>query len=369
MKTLSLYFHIPFCRRRCPYCSFYHVRPRDEAPFVDALVAETSEALASFSAPPTIRSMYFGGGTPSVLSAPAWERIVGAVRLRASIADVEFTCEVNPEDIGPELLDTIASHGVNRLSIGVQSMDAGVQRQLGRCLPDVNRRAIELARDHFENVGFDVLLGVPGRGEASLDRTIDELVAFRPAHFSVYCLEPGGDMGPEVQPFFDSVDGDHCASEYLCVCSRLKQEGYRHYEVSNFARPGRESVHNLVYWEGGDYLGLGPAAHSFLDGRRFHNPPSLERYLAAAGKPCGDRWIVDGLGPGEREIEKLMLSLRTDGGASVDALSCPREAIDDILVEGLGRVSNGRLRLTDRGFLLLNEVVLRLACRAGDRKC
>lgn len=363
MSALSLYVHIPFCRRRCPYCSFYHVSPRDEDAFVEALVAEASESLASFSPPPNLGSVYFGGGTPSVLSASSWKRIFDCVDpyLGGGGGSAEITCEVNPEDVTDEGLEVIASLGVNRISVGIQSMDGDSQRALGRCTPEVNRSAVDCVLRLFDNVSFDVLLGVPGRDEASLDRTVGELIDYGPAHFSVYCIEDGGDMGAQARQFVGAVDPDHAASEYLSVCRRLKAAGYRHYEVSNFARPGRESAHNRVYWEGGDYLGLGPAAHSFVGGRRFHNPPSLDRYLASVVRPGSERRVFDDVGPEERRIERWMLSLRTDEGISVEALSCPRSTIDGILEEGLAEVSGGRLKLTDRGFLLLNEIVLRLA--------
>jgi oxygen-independent coproporphyrinogen-3 oxidase len=317
--------------------------------------------LDSFPEPPQAKSLYFGGGTPSVLSEAAWKRIFAAVGSRVLAADGEVTCEVNPEDVTVRLLDTIASLGVNRLSIGVQSMDGDAQQLLGRCPPETNRRAIHVARSRFDNVSFDLLVGVPGRGAASMNRTMDELIGYRPDHFSVYCLEPGGDVGARVDQFFEAVDPDRSAAEYLSVCERLKGAGYRHYEVSSFARPGRESAHNRVYWDGGDYLGLGPAAHSFIDGRRFHNPPSLDRYLASADKPGRNRWIFDDATDEDMELERLMLSLRTDRGVATDALSCPESTINGILEEGLGEVFGGRLKLTDRGYLLLNEIALRLA--------
>ena len=162
--------------------------------------------------------------------------------------------------------------------------------------PGINRRAIDLILDRFDNVSFDVLLGVPGRTVPSLDRTISGLARLRPAHFSVYCLEPGGDMAAQVEGFFAGVDADGFADEYLIVCRRLGDGGYGHYEVSNFARPGRESRHNRVYWDGGDYLGVGPAAHSCLGGERFHNPPSLATYVESARRPGVERWIRDETG-------------------------------------------------------------------------
>jgi oxygen-independent coproporphyrinogen-3 oxidase len=274
---------------------------------------------------------------------------------------------VNPEDVTDDLLESIAALGVNRLSIGVQSMDANVQALLGRCPPEVNRRAITSAGRQFNNLSFDVLLGVPGREAPSLEKTMDELIEFAPDHFSLYCLEPGGDLGKAAERFFDAVDMDHSADEYLRVCERLKKAGFHHYEVSSFARPERESAHNRVYWDGGDYVGLGPAAHSYVGGRRFHNPPSLDRYLACAGLPGEDRWIFDDTGPEEAKTERLMLSLRTDKGIALEGLSCPEATINGILEEGFAEVSGGRLRLTDHGFLLLNEIALRIGDGFRDR--
>jgi oxygen-independent coproporphyrinogen-3 oxidase len=367
MSTLSLYFHIPFCHRRCSYCSFYHVHPHGEEAFVDALVAEISQVLDAPAGRRKVKSLYFGGGTPSVLSETSWRRIIAALGEVVDYDGGEITCEVNPEDVTVVLADSLAHAGVNRLSLGIQSMDAEAQRLLGRCPPEANRRAVAVAGSRFDNMSFDVLLGVPERGADSLERTLDELTGYRPAHFSVYCLEPGGDVGANVERFFDAVDPDRAAAEYLRVCERLRTAGYRHYEVSNFARPGRESVHNRVYWEGGDYVGFGPAAHSFVGGRRFHNPPSLEQYLATADKPAQERWIFDETAEEAVALERLMLSLRTDGGVAMDSLSCPQATINDILKEGLAEIGSGRLRLTDRGFLLLNEIALRLTSDGGER--
>lgn len=296
-----------------------------------------------------------------MLAPSSWERILDAVVGAGAGSVGEVTCEVNPEDVTDDMMGQLASSGFNRLSLGIQSMDEGDQNLLGRCPADVNRRAIGIAGRHFDNLSFDVLLGVPGRALPSLERTLDELIECGPNHFSVYCLEPGGDVGAAVDRFFETVDPERSADEYLAACARLKAAGYRHYEVSSFAKPGRESAHNRVYWDGGDYIGLGPAAHSCLGGRRFSNPPSLDAYLETAALPGERRWVFDDAGPEQVETERLMLSLRTDRGVAVEALSCPQAVINAILEGDLAGISEGRLRLTDRGYLLLNEVVLRLA--------
>jgi oxygen-independent coproporphyrinogen-3 oxidase len=364
MTDLSLYIHIPFCHRRCPYCSFYHVSPAsaDEGAFVDALTAEISRELAALPETPRLGTVFFGGGTPTVMSDAGWRKVFEEIEpyLPADPASAEITCEVNPEDVTEARLDTLSGHGVNRVSIGIQSMDPADQRTLGRCTPDVNRRAIDRILGRFDNVSFDVLLGVPGRAISSFDATLAELTAHRPAHFSVYCLEPGGDMAGEVERFFDSVDAERSADEYRVACRRFADEGFRHYEVSNFARSGQESMHNRVYWDGGEYLGVGPAAHSYLGGKRFHNPPSLVTWVELAHRPGDERWIHDEADPGARETERVMLALRTDRGLPVESLSCSPDTVNAILEEGLAAVTSGQLTLTDRGYLLLDEIALRL---------
>jgi len=367
MPPLSLYVHIPFCHRRCPYCSFYHVRPDGDAEgaFVEALVAEARATIAELPSPVVFRTVYFGGGTPTILAESSWARIFESLESYLTEATEEVTCELNPEDAGDHMLAALAARGVNRLSVGIQSMDGDAQRLLRRCSPETNREAIKLAFRHFDNVSFDLLLGVPGRTARSMKQTLDELVDYRPHHFSVYCLEPGGDLGGEVADFFDAVDVDASADEYLVVCERLAGEGYRHYEVSNFARPGFDSLHNRAYWDGGDYVGLGPAAHSFVGGYRYHNPPSIETYLRFANGDLRpqDYRIVDDSRAAEAEVERLMLALRSDRGFPVESLRCPPGAKDAILNEGLAQVKDGLLRLTDRGYLLLNEIVLRLTAQ------
>jgi oxygen-independent coproporphyrinogen-3 oxidase len=263
---------------------------------------------------------------------------------------------MNPEDVDADLVRFLRGLGVNRASLGIQSMHAVGQKVLKRCPPEVNARAIDVVRARWDNVSYDVLLGVPKTTLDDLRGTLRFLLATEPAHLSVYGLEPGGDMSDEVEGFFRAVDPDRVADEYLEVCERLAAAGYRHYEVSNFARAGFESVHNRVYWDGGEYLGVGPAAHSAVAGRRFSNRPSLDAYCARRGEAHLRTRVRDE--GGDARVEALMLGLRTDRGvpvASVDA-----DAATGLAAEGLASVDAGRLRLTDRGYLMLDAVVLRL---------
>lgn len=362
MRVLSLYVHVPFCTRRCSYCSFYHVA-RSDGPsgvdgFIDAVVEEIDVAVDTIGGA-RFSTVFLGGGTPSVLGEESLERLFDAIDPHMTgDATAEVTCELNPEDVTADLLALLARRGVNRVSLGVQSLDAAAQRVLKRCSPDTNRRAIGLALDRFDNVSFDVLLGIPGSSVETTAHTVGELAGLRPAHFSVYCLEPGGDMGHEVAAFFEGVDPERSADEYLLVCAELARRGYRHYEISNFARAGFESAHNRVYWSGQDYLGVGPGAHSSIDGIRFHNEPSISHYLALGGADRIAARVVDPAGA--EALERTMLALRTDRGLPLAEATCDRSEIDALVESGLARVSGDRLVLTDRGFLMTNEVVLRV---------
>jgi len=352
---LSLYIHVPFCTRRCSYCSFYHVQSQEhELAFIERIERELSVGLGSLRERTPLQTVFIGGGTPSVLGPDSLTRLFAALAPWISPVDtVETTMELNPEDVSDELLERIVGYGVNRISLGIQSMHPLAQKVLSRCTPETNREAIRQVMERFDNVSFDVLLGVPGRQPDDLRATITELAGFSPTHLSVYGLEPGGDMSREVERFFTAVDPDQSVDEYLIVCEHLSGEGYRHYEVSNWARPGRESLHNRVYWGGGDYLGVGPAAHSYIDGRRFYNEPSLGAWL---GSGEGGVRVEDA--GADTPLERMMLGLRTADG--VPQGWCDGRIVDELAAAGLAVREAGRVRLTDRGFLVLNDIVFRL---------
>jgi oxygen-independent coproporphyrinogen-3 oxidase len=357
MRVLSLYIHIPFCTRRCPYCSFYHVGRSElaEDAFIDALVDELSLACADLGGDVGFETVFVGGGTPSAIGEGRLARIFDALERHLDGAvTAEVTCELNPEDVTPGLLELLRSRGVNRVSLGIQSMDAAAQRVLRRCSPAVNRRALSYVRERFDNVSVDVLLGVPGATAVAARATLEEVVAAGCTHVSAYCLEPGGDMAREVERFFDGVDPERCADEYLMACEKLSAAGFLHYEVSNFARPGFESRHNCVYWNGGEYLGVGPGAHSFLEGRRLHNAPSLAAYMTGRGRDRVADQNADGA------LERAMLALRTAEGMPLWWARCGEDTIDGFVADGLARRDGDRLVLTDRGFLVTNEIVLRV---------
>lgn len=197
-------------------------------------------------------------------------------------------------------------------------------------------------------------------------QTLQTLSTYRPTHFSVYCLERGETGEPSSASFFGGVDDERSADQYLLVCEFLRERGYHHYEVSNFSLPGYESLHNRSYWSGGEYVGVGPAAHSFVNGRRYCNRPSLESYLNSTAHGGAPSRIYDDEKRDDR-LERIMLALRTDRGMPVGWLSPSSRILEELVERGLAASSGGRLILSDRGFLLLDEIVVRICDENGNR--
>jgi oxygen-independent coproporphyrinogen-3 oxidase len=333
-----------------------------EDSFVDALIQEFTAAVEEIDETFCCPTVFFGGGTPSVLRTESLDRIFAAVLpYLPKENDSEITFEANPEDVTYELLHRLRTRGVNRLSLGVQSMDPDALRVLKRCSAEVNARAIDLVGHHFENFSVDLLLGTPAGTVEDIKDTLEVVGGCQPPHFSVYCLEPGGVMESETSDFFGRVDPERAAEEYLYICEMLRERGYVHYEISNFASPGCESQHNRVYWSGGEYLGIGPGAHSYIDGERFYNEPSIERYVSAAGRLPGALRRFEPRGSSERRLEEHMLALRTARGLPVDRVACPTSVVDQLIEDDLADMAADRLVLTDRGYLVLNEILLRLS--------
>ena len=283
----GLYFHIPYCFSRCRYCDFYAAGASRAVPdaYVDALL----QALAGFSAalPGPPDTVYFGGGTPSLLTPAQVERLLAAAAPRSG---AEVTLEANPETVTPEQLRGYRAAGVNRLSIGVQSARDSQLRTLGR--PHTARQAsaaFEMARQAgFANLSGDIMLALPHYSRAEFDETLALIQAGGANHISAYLLkiEPGSAFGrrpPEGLP-----DADEAAGFYLYAVEQLAAAGYRQYEISSFARPGFEGRHNRIYWDCGDYLGIGPAAHSCLAGKRFYYPADTAAFIAGTSRPAPD---------------------------------------------------------------------------------
>jgi oxygen-independent coproporphyrinogen-3 oxidase len=350
---LGYYVHIPFCSRRCDYCAFATWTDRSHliGRYLDACRTQIATSVADGA--PVATSVFFGGGTPSLVPARELAAVLGTIS-RAEGAEV--TVECNPDTVSAELLAVYRDAGVNRLSFGVQSMAPHVLRALGRTHDVDNvRRSVALARDAgFENLNVDLIYGAAGESIDDWSRTLDAVLELEPPHVSAYALtvEPGTPLALDASRH---PDDDDQATKYVLACERFAAEGLEWYEISNFARPGSECRHNLLYWRQGDYLGIGCAAHSHVRGRRWWNMRTPERYIDAitAGQSCeaGSESLDDEA----RARERLQLALRTIDGVPVDALPA-----DDIDLRGLIERRDDRAVLNVHGRLLANEVAMRL---------
>ena len=303
----GLYVHIPFCVRKCAYCDFYSLAGREDLidPYVDAVLGEC-EAYRSMS----FRTLYLGGGTPSIIGADSLTRLVGGLRDIFDLSRLEeATIEANPESATDETMKAALNAGFSRISVGVQSLADGELTSVGRI--HTARQAvdaIDLAnRVGFNDISVDLIAGLPGQTRDSLRGSIDSLISRGISHLSLYCLslEHGTPLAQD--PPCNLPSDDEQAELFERACAYLKDKGFVHYEISNFALSGHECKHNLNYWRGGEYLGLGPAAASHLGGRRFKNRADIKAYLE---DPAGAVDEVEELGPDEKAAEEAMLRLR-----------------------------------------------------------
>jgi putative oxygen-independent coproporphyrinogen III oxidase len=363
----GLYIHVPFCLTRCGYCDFNAHAGLDHlrSPYVQAVRRE-SDLVAPAWRGVRFVSVFLGGGTPTTL---APEAIHGLLRHLGGAFDLvegaEVTCEANPDTVDHRSLGALRAGGITRLSLGVQSFDPQVLRALERIHPPASaRRAYRAARSAgFDDVNLDLIYGAGGETLESWRRTLEEAVALGPEHLSCYALtiEPGTPLGSKVAAgLAPGPDPDLQAEMYEAACEELARAGYRHYEVSNWARPGHECVHNVGYWEGRPYLGLGAGAHSYRGGRRWWNVRPPARYVALA---LGGQQPVGGgeeLSPEAARLERLLLGVRRAEGIPASWVSDPAAA-DEYEARGLARRDGGRFVLTEAGMLLANEVVLALS--------
>ena len=363
----SVYIHIPFCASKCPYCDFYSFRASDEIKtrYVEAVLDEISTLRRSaeyVGSGFTAETLYLGGGTPSLLGGDALYKIVTAAKEKFGIGSYgEITVECNPASDIEGIAPSLAKAGVNRVSLGLQSANDGERRALGRL--SGKERVSEvlgiLRQNGIENISLDVMLGIPSQTKATLDETLDFVIAQNAAHISAYILKlEENTVFYKNREKYDFPDDDAAADLYEHCCARLENAGYEHYEISNFAHKGFESRHNTAYWMLDDYLGIGAAAHSFINGKRFYFPRSIEDFID--GKPP----VFDCTG-GDAE-EYIMLRLRLKDGLSVSETRrlYGESAIENIIKKApflhereLVNFDGEHLSLTTRGMLVSNSVI------------
>ncbi len=280
---LGVYVHVPFCVHRCDYCDFATWTDRHHLidAYVDACVTDLNRQLTDDARPVT--SVFFGGGTPSMLESDALARIIGAIPMAAG---AEVTVECNPDSVDPTKLDGYRRAGANRVSFGVQSLQESVLASLGRTHdPDNVDRAVTWARDAgFERLNVDVIFGAAGETLDDWSRTVDGVVALAPDHISAYALTvvPSTPLGRQVATgVTPAPDDDDQATKYELADAAFADAGFDWYEISNWARTGEECRHNLLYWDQGDYIAIGAAAHGHHDGERWWNVRTPERYIEA----------------------------------------------------------------------------------------
>lgn len=372
---LHVYVHVPFCARRCPYCHFYNIGHDDgrEAVFLDALEREIAgwRGAGAFEGARLV-TLYFGGGSPSVLTRAGFERIATLCRgIAPEAGNLEWTVETNPDDATPERFDAWRALGVTRVSIGAQSFDPARLEFLGR-IHSAARAAeatLAAAAAGFPEISVDLMfnLAVAGR-RAAWAADLATAFALPISHLSLYGLtiEPGTGFAARAGAGDRlTVPDPAYAAEYRAACRMARRAGFEHYEVSSFAVPGHRSRHNGAYWTGAPYLGLGPSAHSFDGARRWANASSLSAWADALATGGDPRAFVEEIGPEERALESLYTGLRTAAGAPADhpLLVGPRARalVEALLGEDRLREADGRVACTERGFLVLDAILDRLA--------
>jgi len=358
MAAFGVYVHVPFCARRCDYCDFATWTDRHHLmeAYAAACVTDLRRRTDAQPVPPAT-SVFFGGGTPSLLPAELLLSILDAV---PRAADAEVTVECNPDTVTPELVAAYRAGGVNRLSFGVQSMAPHVLAALGRTHdPAGVERAVGAARAAgFDNFNLDLIYGAAGETTADWRATLDAALAFDPPHVSAYALtvEPGTPLARRIGAGeIPAPDDDDQAEKYLAADAALSAAGRPWYEISNWARPGRECRHNLLYWAQGEYLGVGCAAHGHTPvGRRWWNVRTPDRYIGLVEEGASAEAGHETLEGPDREAEAAMLALRTRHGVP----SGP--AAGGLVADGLAERRAGRIVLTPAGRLLANEATTRL---------
>ncbi len=373
----GIYIHVPFCKQACSYCDFYFVtRHEQKAEFVRTLIKEIEEKKDSIYTTEPIETIYFGGGTPSLLSQKELSDILEAIDSTFEVKAQEITLELNPDDVTAQYLKDIRGIGVNRVSMGVQSFNEDLLRFMNRAhSAEEALRCLELLQASGIDVfTVDLIYGNPGQSVAMLEKDLDTLLSFNPPHVSAYSLtiEPRTRLGKQLElGRLIPAEDDEVEIHFDLVEQKLAEKGIERYEVSNFAQKGKEAIHNTNYWSHKNYLGLGPGAHSFwwneekTGAFRWENKPNLEGYLLGKNVTEIDREFLDLPSLAE---ERIMLGLRTLKGIDLKAFEKKYNfTINDaqkgyiLKMQSEGKLVEGKsLNLTTKGLKIADAIVLDL---------
>lgn len=365
MESLGLYIHVPFCDGKCNYCNFYSFKASDTelVRYTEALIMQIKSWGRKLKER-LVDTIYFGGGTPSLLGTNNLSNILEAILKSFTVTpDCEITLEANPTSATQLNFVTLKNKGFNRVSLGMQSSVDTELKLLGRRhrTEDVINSVKYIKESGIHNISLDVMLGIPAQTEESLLATLDFCISLEVPHISTYMLtvEPDTVFG-RFSHRYTFTDDDMLAKFYLLTSEHLKKHGYEHYEISNFCKDGKISNHNMRYWQLKDYLGLGPSAHSLVNGKRFFYPENIDDFI-------NNRITEDGTG--KTSDEYIMLMLRTDKGINVKEYKAMFNTTltDDFYekvkkYEKLGYVKSddNSIRLTEKGFLLSNAIIAEL---------
>lgn len=368
-RNVGIYIHVPFCKSKCLYCDFCSCIPKDHGMmdgYTNALISDIKSSFGTLdTSDVTADTVYFGGGTPTLLDAGMLERILGALSDRFRIScDTEITAECNPKTVDREKLSQLRRVGINRLSIGMQSAIDSELKLMGRTHRACDiKKVVEDARcADFNNISVDLMYGIPGQTYESFDISLDTAIALDVEHISSYALKL-----EENTPFYrmreklSFPDDDAVCDMYEHMCNVLHDKGYNRYEISNFSRSGYESRHNLKYWQYSDYFGFGAAAHSFVHGERIENTSDIDAYIRGDAI-IRSREIID---RNEQMNEYVMLAMRLEHGVDMGEFSCvfgcdfmekfgasfAKYSPEFLTLEG------GRCAFTQKGFFVCNYIL------------
>ena len=366
-QEISLYIHIPFCVRKCLYCDFPSFSGMDGMfeDYVRRLCREMGEAAPSFQGI-GVKSVFFGGGTPSILPPALMGRIMDKIMSAYDVnSDAEISMEANPGTLDAAKLREYKSMYFNRLSMGLQAWQDRLLERLGRIhrVGEFEDNFLQARDSGFKNINVDLMFSLPGQTLDDWQETLEKVIRLDPEHISAYSL-----IIEEGTPFFDmyekgqitETDENTDRRMYYLAKEMLSDKGFRQYEISNFAKEGFECRHNITYWRTEEYRGFGLGAHSYVDGTRFHNSADMKEYMAGGG-----RLDMEKLTPEEMQEEFMFMGLRMNEGISkeeflkrfkTDITSVYGQEISELISEGLLTENNGRISLTDRGVDVSNQV-------------